>query len=105
MKSIISVILLFLLSFSVFSFDITKNGEPAATVVLSENATDAEKFAADELISYIEKISGAKLATSNTEIQGNNIFIGSASHIYTSSLKKDTDSHFLTVLAQNWGLL
>ncbi|MBQ7257496.1 MAG: DUF4838 domain-containing protein [Abditibacteriota bacterium] len=89
MKSIISIILLFLLSFSVFSFDITKNGEPAATVVLSENATDAEKFAASELISYIEKITGAKLSTSNTETQGNNIFIGSASHIDTSYLKKD----------------
>ena len=41
--------------------EIVKNGKALCGVVLPDNPTEREMFAAEELIRYIEKISGAKL--------------------------------------------
>lgn len=53
---------------------ITVNGAADCCVAVPENATKRELFAANELISYIEKISGATLGTNN-EFE-NKIIIG-----------------------------
>ncbi len=44
---------------------IVKEGQPQAEIVISEKPTRMAKLAAEELQTYVEKISGAKLAISN----------------------------------------
>ena len=57
--------------------EIVKNGKALCGVVLPDNPTEREIFASEELIRYIEKISGAKLEiTENCE---NKIIIGEPS--------------------------
>jgi len=57
---------------------LTKNGAPAATIVVDREANKAARFAAAELQYHIEKISGAKLpiADDGAEIQGIRILVG-----------------------------
>ena len=45
---------------------LVKDGKPCADIVISEKSPRMVKLAAEELQAYIEKISGAKLAISNT---------------------------------------
>ena len=47
---------------------ITLNGKGMARIILPENPTPREKYAAEELCSYIEKISGAKLSEGDGRI-------------------------------------
>ena len=53
---------------------IIENGRVICGIIMPENPTPREKFAASELISYIEKISGAKLEI--TDRYENKIIIG-----------------------------
>ncbi len=57
---------------------IVKNSSPRGEIVVSTDATDAEKFAADELQTYLEKISDAEIPVKNGEFspRGNHIFVG-----------------------------
>jgi hypothetical protein len=43
------------------AFTLVKNGRPACTVILAENATPPERHAAEELVSTLERISGARI--------------------------------------------
>ena len=72
MKKILLTILLLSVSLGAFAFDIVKS-----TVVVPQNATMTEKYAADEFVKYIEKISGVKLPISTTPSQGSNVYINS----------------------------
>ena len=71
----ISVALLSL-TMCVFAIPVTKNGIAQAKVVLKEDASAAEKYAADEFVKYIKEISGAELSVSADEAENYNIFIG-----------------------------
>lgn len=72
-----------------FALTLVKDGQPAATIVLpaktefegyadKKNFSDEEKLAADELQTFIEKMSGAKLpiATADARPQGTLILLG-----------------------------
>jgi len=73
----ISALILFLITTSVFSFQITKNGDANAVIVLDKTATKQEVFAADEFQKYIKEISGANLSIVNDMDKSRvNIFIG-----------------------------
>jgi hypothetical protein len=66
---------------------IVKDGQPQAEIVISENAPRTAKLAAEELQTYIEKISGAKLPITNAPgkdvpVQ---IYVGKSAH--TDQLK------------------
>ncbi|MBQ0105942.1 MAG: DUF4838 domain-containing protein, partial [Armatimonadetes bacterium] len=88
MKKILFIFLLVLIVSYVSAFDITKNGEPLADVVLSPNAAEEEKYAAEEFVRYIKLISGAELAIKGEAGKGNSIYIGQ------SSAKAVTDFDF-----------
>jgi hypothetical protein len=57
---------------------IVENGSPKAVIVLSSDATEAEKFAAQELQTYLRKISGAEIPikTDSVKLQENRILVG-----------------------------
>ncbi|MBQ7256690.1 MAG: DUF4838 domain-containing protein [Abditibacteriota bacterium] len=63
LKSLFVLLFILMFSVSLFAFSITKN----TNVVIKENATEAEKYAAEEFIKYIEKITGNKLNITTTE--------------------------------------
>lgn len=96
MKKILFLIPLLLLSLicSAQQLAITQKGEPNSTVIIPENATPAQEYAAKEFIKYIEKISGATLPTANTPTDGNNIFIGQTDEV--KSMLKGFDWSSLT---------
>ncbi|MBQ7256551.1 MAG: DUF4838 domain-containing protein [Abditibacteriota bacterium] len=77
MNKIIIILTLLLISVNVFAFTITKDGKPFSLVVLGKDATEPEKYACEEFVKYIEKITGAKLSVRETPKAGsNNIIIG-----------------------------
>ena len=45
-----------------FAAELVKEGNALAEIIIPENALKIEKYAAEELSSHLEKISGAKLA-------------------------------------------
>ncbi len=47
---------------------LTKDGKGTAKIILPENPTSREKYAAEELISYVKKISGAELSEGDARI-------------------------------------
>jgi len=59
-------------------FVIVKGGEPAATIVVGEGASEEEMFAANELQTYVRKVSGAliPIKKDNEEFSGNIIAVG-----------------------------
>jgi len=61
---------------------LVRDGKPAATIVLAEDASEGEALAAEELVSHIEKMSGAKLGihrgAKELDIKGTIIWIGRA---------------------------
>jgi hypothetical protein len=66
-------------SFSTSMISLVENGNARAVIILNANAADDEKLAAQELQSYLQKISGANVIISQTA--GENrlpIFIGDA---------------------------
>lgn len=78
MKKTILILIIILLSVSAFAkaFTVTEKGRAIASVIISQNATKTEKYAANELVKYIKDISGAELKISTSPAKNNNIFIG-----------------------------
>ena len=68
-------IFLLALSFSaslLHAFDVVKDGRAKAYILLSENADEVEKFAAEEFAKYVKKMTKADIAISQKEIAGLN---------------------------------
>jgi len=59
-------------------FTLVRDGRPAATVVISASANDKAKVAANDLVAYVEKMSGAKLplVTDADKPQGGLVLVG-----------------------------
>ncbi|OQA81612.1 MAG: hypothetical protein BWY31_03719 [Lentisphaerae bacterium ADurb.Bin242] len=57
------ILLLFYISFPAAGTEIVKDGIAKASIVIPKDSTPVEKFAAEELSSYIGKITGARLET------------------------------------------
>jgi len=77
MKLIISLFIILLLAYPVFSFNIVERNKPNSVIVVANDATAPEKNAANELAKYINKISGVELKIVNTPAKNtNNIYIG-----------------------------
>lgn len=90
MKKILLTILILTISISAFAnFSITKKGKPNATVIKPKEITKAQEYAINAFITYIEKISGATLPTSETPTGKNDIYIGQTEP--TKNLLKDFD--------------
>lgn len=85
---------------------IVKNGQPQAEIVIAENSKRMQQLAANELQSYVAKISGAKLpvVSQPTSEDGFRIFIGASEH--TEKLKLSTEDlrhgAYRVAGGQNW---
>ncbi len=66
---------------------IADEGKSAASVVVSAEAGEWEKRAADDLSRYIELLSGAKVPVANKPGEGINLFVGQAAIAADPSLK------------------
>ncbi|MGC9318883.1 MAG: DUF4838 domain-containing protein [Armatimonadota bacterium] len=57
---------------------VTRDGRPLATIVIPDEATSSERFAAEELRDYVEAISGAQLgiAAEGAAAQGARVLVG-----------------------------
>ncbi len=70
--------------------EIVKNGQPNAVIVVEKDAPRMVAFAAAELQTYLQKISGAKLDITNTKpASGNVIYVGQSQ--YTRALNLSID--------------
>ena len=76
MKKLLFFLIIFLISTSIFDFDLIKDGQPNSTVVISNDMTAPEVNAANEFIDYIEKITSVKLEKAGAPTEGNNIYFG-----------------------------
>ena len=92
----LSLFLLLLLSFASSSRAaaadtfIVQDGQPRAEIVVAERPARMAKLAARELQTYVEKISGAKLAIVTAPSAGMpHVFIGKSTH--TETLKLSTE--------------
>ena len=75
-RTVAVAILLALCSWGVsYAMQITDEGRPVATIIVSSRATEAERFAAQELQKYVRQISGAELSIA-TEAGGARLLIG-----------------------------
>lgn len=73
---------------------LVQDGKSSAVIVVDDNATGNAKYAARELQTYLEKISGVTLPISNTPVKDVNIFVGEgaatrAAGLSTKGLKYD----------------
>jgi tetratricopeptide (TPR) repeat protein len=60
---------------------IVENGQPRAEIVIAEEPSRSTRLAANELRTYLEKISGAELPILTQPVEGNiHIFVGRSSH-------------------------
>lgn len=90
MKKLLLIIAAVFISVAVYAdFPITRGGKAAATVIVPKNMTKAQELAVNEFISYIEKISGAVLPTSEIPTGKNDIYIGQTDQ--TKALLKGFD--------------
>jgi hypothetical protein len=67
-RLVVVVAFVALLSHRADAATLVQDGKPTATVVIPAKPDATEKLAADELISHIEKMSGAKLALSQLDV-------------------------------------
>ena len=66
-----------LLSFSAFSLDVVRDGKALAEIIVSKNAHEGEKRAAEDLAHFIFKMTGAKLQIVNAPTgSANRLFVG-----------------------------
>lgn len=91
----ISLLMLVLACSCVFGFTIAENGVPKAVVVIDKDATEAQKYAADEFVKYTQKISGAVLEIKDEKNVKNNIFIRTKKNV------KDEDRVNLKLVGSN----
>ncbi len=67
---------MFLLSAALFlasespALEIVRNGIPKAAILLSPDASKVEKFAAEEFVSYVKKITGAEIRSATVPVPG-----------------------------------
>ena len=90
MKKILFILVFILIGINVFAFNVV-SGESKADIVLSKDASEAEKYAASELVKYVNKATGVTLNIT-TEPTQNNIFIG-----VDSTISKENDGISLKV--------
>lgn len=81
-------------------FTLVRDGKPAATIVIAENALESNRFAAEELQTYVRRMSGAELplATDNTALAGPKILIGRSR--LTDALKMKIPAGFTRALKE-----
>jgi len=66
-----------LLSFSSFALDVVRDGKPLAEIIVAADAHEGEKRAAEDLVHFIGKMTGAKLKIVNTPSGSlNRVFVG-----------------------------
>lgn len=75
MGKIVFLLFLVLLGLNSFAFDLVDNKEAKADIVISKDASEAEKYAAGELVKYAEKVSGVKLSVKTEAGNTGNVFI------------------------------
>ena len=74
-------------------FSIVKNGQPMATIVLAKNPTEKARLAAEDLQSYIQKMTGATLKIgfdSSDRTNGNYILVGKTSYTTKMGVSQPT---------------
>jgi len=88
---------------------IVRDGKPAATICVSQDASDQVKQAAQTLQEYIQKSSGAKLPIAATA-SGNVITVGKSSGVDTSKIDDDgfilqgvDNHHYVIAGGSDWG--
>ena len=62
------------------SLELVKNSKAVGRIILQANTSPSEKFAAEELVSYIKKISGAQL-TIQSDMSKNSIVLGTLKNL------------------------
>lgn len=94
MKKLLFIIFILIVSINAFAFTIVENKEPKATIIIGKDASVEDIYAKDELIKYVEKITGAKLPTSEVATDGNNIYVGESqvTKDYLKTIKFNFDS-------------
>jgi len=68
-----------------YKFNIVENNKSNATIIISQKASEEDKFAAQELQTYLEKISGVRvpIEVDANSVQGNKIHIGYNQYVKT----------------------
>ncbi len=80
---------------------ITQNGCPNAVIVLSEKATELEKYAAEELRYHIKKVSKAELPIVTEKANGISIVIGTPDSVPELTRLFPEDIMWLSTLQEN----
>ena len=72
---------------------IVEDGRPRSTVILSAGASPSEKWAAEQFVSHVEQMSGAKLELRSKPAKppGNAIFIGDSNAVQSLGVEIDTE--------------
>ena len=73
MSKSVTGILIFALIFTgtiLHAFDVVREGKAKSYILLSENASKGEKFAAEEFAKYVKKMTGADIVISGKKISG-----------------------------------
>ncbi|MBE6599400.1 MAG: DUF4838 domain-containing protein [Ruminococcaceae bacterium] len=83
--------------------NITQNGFPAASIVLSPTASELERYAAEELHYHVKKVSGAALPTVNGKAEGISIIIGTPDSLSQLNQLFSEDVKWLTTLWDDSG--
>lgn len=68
-RSFLTAVLCLVIAADAWAIDLVRGGKPAATIVVAPGASKAVRFAAQELQSILEKVSGARLPIS-TKVPG-----------------------------------
>ncbi len=71
------------------AFNIVENGKSQTTIVVSPQASVTEKFAAQELRNYLQKISGVTLPLKNSPGTGRNILVGKSNVPLTTPVNNE----------------
>jgi len=102
----IFIFALFLPAIAKAKSSIVENGEPRAEIIIAEKPTRAAEFGAEELQTYLEKITGARLeiGTALTANMAVKIYVGESKHarragVTAEGLKRDA---FRIVARENW---
>ncbi len=80
---------------------ITQNGCPNAVIVLSEKATELEKYAAEELQTHIKKVSNADIPIVTEKTEGTSIVIGTPDSVPELTRQFPEDITWLSTLREN----
>jgi len=85
---------------------LVESGKPRAEIIIAENASRMTQFAADELQSHVEKISGARLPILHApdESVPTHVYVGQSHHTAKLGLSSDglADGAYRLVSGANW---